>query len=55
MTLNKEMAVNKITELSAENVLKVLIFMAGMQAEHVINEKCGTEKQRNLESHRSVV
>ena len=30
MTLDKEMAIQKITEMSEESVSKVLIFMAGM-------------------------
>ena len=36
-----------------ERVSKVLIFMAGMEAEHIIDEKSGTEKQHSLSSHRS--
>ena len=31
-----------------ERVLKVLIFMAGMEAENIIDEKSGEEKQRSL-------
>lgn len=38
MTLNKEKAIQKITEMSAERVSKVLIFMAGMEAEKVIDK-----------------
>ncbi len=44
MTLDKETAIQKITEMSTEGVSKVLIFMAGMEAEHIIDEKRGTEK-----------
>ncbi len=39
MTLNKEVAIQKITEMSAERVSKVLIFMAGMEAEKVIDKQ----------------
>lgn len=54
MTLDKEMAIRKITEMPIERVAKVLIFMAGMEAEHIIDEKSGTEKRRSLSSCRSV-
>lgn len=47
MTLNKEIAVRKITEMPAEMVSKVLIFMAGMEAERIIDKKSETENQRN--------
>ena len=47
MTLNKETAIQKIIEMPAERVSKVLIFMAGMEAEHIIDEKCETENKRN--------
>lgn len=33
---------------------KMPIFMAGMEAEHIIDEKSGTEKRRSLSSCRSV-
>ncbi|USF27732.1 hypothetical protein N510_002689 [Firmicutes bacterium ASF500] len=46
MTLDKETAIRKITEMSTERVSKVLIFMAGMEAEHMIGEKNETERQR---------
>lgn len=46
MTLDKETVVQKITEMSTERVSKVLIFMAGMEAEHMIGEKSETERQR---------
>ena len=35
----KEIAIKKITEMPTEDVSKVLIFMAGMEAEQVINKK----------------
>ena len=47
MTLSKEAAIQKIAEMSAERVSKVLIFMAGMEAEHTISEKRETENQQN--------
>ncbi|MBD5526627.1 MAG: hypothetical protein HDR04_19950 [Lachnospiraceae bacterium] len=45
MTLDKELAIKKITEMPAERVSKVLIFMAGMEAEHIIDEKSEAEKE----------
>ncbi len=39
MTVKKEMAIQKITEMSAERVSKVLIFMAGMEAEKAIDKQ----------------
>lgn len=39
MTFNKEVAVRKIREMPEERVSKVLIFMAGMEAEHTIDEQ----------------
>lgn len=33
----KETAIQKITEMTTEQVSKVLIFMAGMEAEHITN------------------
>jgi len=52
MKLDKETAIRKITEMPAERVSKVLIFMAGMEAEHIIDEKSGTEKQCSSSSRR---
>lgn len=43
--INRDMAIKKITEMSKEQVSKVLIFMAGMEAEHIIGEETG-EKQK---------
>lgn len=48
MTLNKEIAIQKITEMPVERVSKVLIFMAGMEAEHIIDEKGEVKVQSNL-------
>ena len=48
MTLDKKTAIQKISEMPTERVSKVLIFMAGMEAEHIIAEKNGAEKQRNM-------
>lgn len=47
MTLDKETAMQKIAEMPKERVSKVLIFMAGMEAEHIIDGKDETENQRN--------
>lgn len=47
MTLDKEMAIQKITEMPLERVSKVLIFMAGMEAEHFIDETKTAKAQRN--------
>ena len=35
---DRNLVVEKITEMSKEQVLKVLIFMAGMEAERMIQE-----------------
>ena len=53
MTLDKELAIKKITEMPTERVSKVLIFMAGMEAEHNIEEKSEAEEQSNLSNHNS--
>lgn len=37
-TLDKDIAIKKISTMSTEQVVKVLIFMAGMEAEHSITE-----------------
>lgn len=52
ITLEKETAIRKIKEMPVERVSKVLIFMAGMEAEHTIDEMCKVENQRNPTSHR---
>lgn len=46
-TLNRDKAIKKITEMSKEQVSKVLIFMAGMEAEHIIGEQNETKQSRN--------
>lgn len=43
MSIEKETAIRKITEMPTDKVSKVLIFMAGMEAEHIIDEKNSTE------------
>lgn len=53
MTRDKEMAIKKITEMPTESVSKVLIFMAGMEAEHIIDKKSEAEEERNLSGHKS--
>ena len=48
-TINRDMAIKKINEMSKEQVSKVLIFMAGMEAEHIIenqNENSIVETQK---------
>ena len=49
--LNKEIAIEKITKMPAERVSKVLIFMAGMAAEHLICKESEAKKQRNQTSN----
>lgn len=45
--LNKDMVIQKITEMPKEQVAQVLIFMAGMEAEHIINmQKEANEEER---------
>lgn len=39
MTFSKEVVIQKIAEMPVERVVKVLIFMAGMEAEHSIDEE----------------
>lgn len=36
---SKDIVIRKITEMSKDQVSKVLIFMAGMEAEHAILER----------------
>lgn len=45
MVISKDIAVKKITEMSKEQVSKVLIFMAGMEAEHTIKEQNDKTKE----------
>lgn len=45
--INKDMVIQKITEMPKEQVAQVLIFMAGMEAEHIINmQKEANEEER---------
>ena len=46
LEVNKDMVIKKITEMPKEQVAKVLIFMAGMEAEHIINEQKGMDEKR---------
>lgn len=45
-TFSRDTAIKKISEMSKEEVSKVLIFMAGMEAEHVIREQSKAELPR---------
>ena len=49
VTFDKETAIQKIVEMPVESVAKVLIFMAGMEAEHIISEKGETKKRGEKE------
>ncbi len=42
---SKEIAVKKIAEMPAEQVLKLLIFMAGMEAQQAV-ERAGRQRVR---------
>lgn len=42
MMSNKDSAIKKITVMPKEQVAKLLIFMAGMEAERTICEKCAS-------------
>ncbi len=53
ITLEKETVIQKIKEMPEERVSKLLIFMAGMEAEHFIDKKCEVENRRNPTVHRS--
>lgn len=44
ITFNRNTAIRKIIEMSEDSVSKVLIFMAGMEAEHIIRKQI-EEKQ----------
>lgn len=48
--INRDTAINKITKMSKEQVSKVLIFMAGMEAEHTIGEQRETERHSKSSS-----
>ena len=44
MMSNKDSAIRKITVMPKEQVAKLLIFMAGMEAEQTICEKCASSQ-----------
>lgn len=46
MTLEKETAIKKIVEMPTDKVSKILIFMAGMEAERVIRKAEENQKAR---------
>lgn len=48
---NRDAAIKKITEMSKEQVSKVLIFMAGMEAEHGILENANKPFCESLEPY----
>lgn len=52
MTLNKETVIQKIIEMPAERVSKVLIFMAGMEAEHIIDKKSEIDEHEEKSNDR---
>lgn len=52
MKLDREVAIKKITEMSKEQVSKVLIFMAGMEAEQIIGKEHETDKN-DMALHRT--
>jgi hypothetical protein len=46
-TVNRELVMNKIAGMSKEQVAKVLIFMAGMEAEHIIWKQRESRQQNS--------
>lgn len=52
MTFNRETAIRKITEMPESRVSKVLIFMAGMEAENAIGELNNRVKQPHNDQNR---
>lgn len=52
LKLDREVAIKKITEMSKEQVSKVLIFMAGMEAEQIIGKEHETDKN-DMALHRT--
>lgn len=50
ITFNRNTAIRKIIEMSEDSVSKVLIFMAGMEAEHIIRKQI-EEKQTSKGLH----
>lgn len=49
MDLNRDTAIKKIMEMPKEQVVKVLIFMAGMEAEHMIKNQMEVKKEPEAE------
>jgi len=49
MDLNRDTAIKKIMEMPKEQVVKVLIFMAGMEAEHIIKNQTEVKKESEEE------
>lgn len=52
LKLDREVAIKKITEMSKEQVSKVLIFMAGMEAEQIVGKEHETDKN-DMALHRT--
>lgn len=52
-TVNRELVMNKIAGMSKEQVAKVLIFMAGMEAEHIIWKQRESRQQNSQTSMNS--
>ena len=48
-TFSRDTAIKKITEMPQEQVSKVLIFMAGMEAEHIIEKQSESRYQKSRE------
>lgn len=51
-TVNRELVMNKIAGMSKEQVAKVLIFMAGMEAEHIIWKQRESRQQNSQKQKR---
>lgn len=49
MMSNKDSAIKKITVMPKEQVAKLLIFMAGMEAERTICEKCASGQTKECQ------
>lgn len=49
MDLDRDTAIKKIMEMPKEQVVKVLIFMAGMEAEHIIKNQTEVKKEPKAE------
>lgn len=51
--INRDAVIKKIMDMPKEQVAKVLIFMAGMEAEHCINQQNGINQQNEAEQVRN--